>query len=100
MVKPKHRLYACTGFEWDAGNATKSWDRHDVSQSECEQVFFNQPLIVNRDRHHSDPEARYYGLGRTDASRLLFVCFTVRGVRIRVISARDTTPSETVRYES
>jgi len=100
MVRPKNSLKACTGFQWDDGNATKSWDSHDVSQSECEQVFFNQPLVVKRDKHHSDMETRYYALGRTDADRLLFVCFTVRGESVRVISARGMTPNEIARYES
>jgi uncharacterized DUF497 family protein len=100
MIKPRNRLQACTGFQWDEGNATKNWDKHDVSQPECEQLFFNQPLIVRRDSRHSELEARYYALGRTDADRLLFVCFAVRGDLIRIISARDMSPSEARRYES
>jgi len=52
MVRPKDRLEACTGFQWDDGNATKNWDGNDVSQAECEQVFFNQPLVVRRDNQY------------------------------------------------
>ena len=100
MVRPKDRLKACTGFQWDEGNAAKTWDRHDVSQAECEQVFFNCPLIVRRDRRHSQFESRYYALGRTDADRLLFVVFTVRADLVRVISARDMTESGRDRYQS
>jgi uncharacterized DUF497 family protein len=100
MVRPRDRLQACTGFQWDEGNATKNWDRHDVSQAECEDVFFNRPLVIRRDKRHSAAEARHYALGRTDTDRLLFVCFTIRADRIRVISARDMTPGETERYES
>ena len=100
MVKPGDRLAACTGFQWDDGNTTKNWDRHDVSRAEYEQIFFDQPLVVRRDSRHSTLETRYYALGRTDAYRLLFVCFTVRGELIRVISARDMTPNEIARYES
>ena len=98
MVTPKDRLRDCTGFQWDAGNATKNWEKHLVSQSECEQIFFNQPLIVKRDREHSQVEPRYYCLGRTDTNRLLFVVFTVREHLIRVISARDMTEFERRRY--
>lgn len=100
MVKPKDILHSCTGFQWDAGNATKNWDRHDVSQAECEQIFFNQPLIVKRDKGHLSFETRDFALGRTDADRLLFVCFTVRGELIRVISARDMTQNEAEYYET
>ena len=100
MVKPHDRLRDCTGFQWDSGNDTKNWDAHDVTCAECEQVFFNQPLVVRRDRAHARSETRYYALGRTDADRLLFVVFAVRGQLIRVISARDMTGGEKERYES
>ncbi len=100
MIKPRDMLNECSGFQWDEGNDTKNWDRHDVTCGECEQVFFNRPLIVKRDSEHSISEARYYALGRTDAERLLFVVFAVRGDLIRVISARDMTILEQKRYLS
>lgn len=100
MGKPKDSLRLCKGFQRDSGNATKNWDLHDVSQAECEQIFFNQPLIVKRDKGHSAFETRYYGLGRSDIDRLLFVCFTLRGDLIRVISARDMTQKEAEQYET
>jgi len=98
MVKPKNILTNCTGFEWDEGNFTKNWDRHNVSVGECEQIFFNKPLIVKRDKKHSRFENRYYVLGQTNAKRLLFAVFTVRKDKIRIISARDMTLVETKRY--
>ncbi|NOQ22904.1 MAG: BrnT family toxin [Candidatus Aegiribacteria sp.] len=98
MVKPRDRVKDCTGFEWDEGNATKNWEKHDVSQSECEQVFFNKPLIIRRDSAHSETESRYYVLGQTDSGRLLFVVLTIREKLIRVISARDMTKREERRY--
>lgn len=99
MVRPHDRLRDCTGFEWDDGNRTKNWEQHDVSESECEQVFFNRPLIARRDAAHSQMEARFYVLGRTDGGRLLFVAFTIRHDKVRVISARDMTRGETQRYQ-
>jgi uncharacterized DUF497 family protein len=98
MTKPKKILANCTGFEWDGGNITKNWDKHDVSAGECEQIFFNKPLFVKRDRRHSTLENRYYVLGRTNMNRLLFAVFTVRNDKIRIISARDMTESEIKRY--
>ena len=98
MVKPRDQLKQCTGFQWDEGNATKNWEKHDVSQSECEQVFFNRPLILRRDKKHSRMESRCFVLGQTDLRRLLFVVFTIRGDKIRVISARDMTLREEQRY--
>jgi uncharacterized DUF497 family protein len=90
-----------SGFDWDEGNARKSVDKHDVSQSEAEQVFFNQPLLVLADERHSQLERRYHLLGSTDDSRLLHVTFTLRasGTLIRVISARDMHRKERIFYE-
>jgi hypothetical protein len=93
------QLLKSTGFEWDEGNIDKNWIKHGVSPSECEQVFFNQQLVVADDVTHSDEEARWYALGRTDANRLLFVVFAIRKDRIRVVSARDMSLRERKVYQ-
>ncbi len=54
-------------FEWDEGNSRKSFEKHDVSQAEAEQVFFNEPLLIVKDVSHSSRETRLHALGRTDA---------------------------------
>lgn len=89
------------GFEWDAGNARKSVDKHSVSQSEAEQVFFNQPLLILEDQKHSQNEVRFHALGKTDDVRLLHITFTLRSAStlIRVISARDMHRKERTVYE-
>lgn len=89
-----HAFRDWVGFEWDEGNLLKNWEKHRVSASECEQVFFNRPLVAGPDEKHSTAEARHYALGVTDAGRRLFVVFTVRRKRIRVVSARDMNRSE------
>lgn len=88
------------GFDWDAGNARKNADKHDVRQSEAEQVFFNKPLLVLADDRHSRDEPRYHLLGSTDDNRLLHITFTLRagGTLIRVISARDMHRKERAVY--
>ena len=93
-------LQSCVGFEWDEGNAGKNWERHRVSDSECEEIFFNDPLVAVEDPDHSQHEPRYFALGRTDSGRHLFAAFTIRGEFIRVISARDMTRNELRRYRS
>lgn len=89
------------GFDWDQGNSRKSTDKHGVSQAEAEQIFFNDPLLVVDDPRHSEREARFHALGRTEAGRLLHVTFTLRDhdTLIRVISARPMHRKERVRYE-
>lgn len=88
----------CSGFQWDDANFDKSWSKHRASPFECEQIFFNRPLIVAPDKAHSGKEARSYALGQTDSGRRLFVAFTIRKCLIRVISARDMTRREIEEY--
>ena len=88
------------GFEWDEGNARKN-EKHGVSQSEAEQVFFDSRLLVVPDARHSQMEPRLHALGATIDGRLLHVRFTLRvnRTRIRVISARDAHRKERQIYE-
>lgn len=94
------QLADCAGFDWDEGNLLKNWERHRVSAAECEQVFFNRPLVAAPDIKHSTVEPRFYALGQTDSGRHLFVVFTVRERLIRVVSARNMSRTEQRRYES
>jgi len=93
-------LEKCVGFEWDDGNEGKNWEKHSVSDAECEEIFFNDPLVASTDSEHSQAEPRYLALGRTDAGRHLFVAFTIRRDLIRVIPARDMTKRELRSYLS
>ena len=95
----EHILKKCTGFDWDDGNSVKNWFKHLVSQRECEQVFFNKPIIITNDVKHSQIGMRYYLLGKTDNDRLLLIVFTVRETLIRIISARDMSKKERTIYE-
>ena len=87
-------LNSINGFEWDDGNLTKNWIKHQVSTIECEEIFFNLPLLLANDKKHSQEEERYYVLGQTNAGRTLFISFTIRTNKIRVISARDMSRKE------
>jgi uncharacterized protein len=93
-------LARCEGFQWDPGNTRKSVAKHGVSQSEAEQIFFNEPLLLLDDARHSEFEPRFHALGLTDDGRRLHVTFTVRdqGRLIRVISARDMSRTERTHY--
>jgi uncharacterized DUF497 family protein len=92
-------LENCEGFDWDEGNSNKNWHRHRVTDGECEEVFFNFPLIVANDRDHSGKENRFAALGRTDDHRRLFIAFAIRRSLVRIISARDMNKNENRRYE-
>jgi uncharacterized DUF497 family protein len=90
-----------TGFDWDSANAEKN-ESHLVAQSESEQIFFNEPLLILSDEKHSHNETRFHALGRTNDNRLLHVTFTLRKdlTEIRVISARDMHKKERAKYET
>lgn len=88
------------GFDWDKENSDKIWRKHKVSPFECEQDFFNQPLVVAPDEAYTHTEIRFYVLGRTDAERLLFLVFTTRRNLVRVISARDMSRAEREVYKN
>ena len=84
-------LARIVGFDWDRGNERKSRHKHSVGQSEAEQVFCDERLLIVGDAAHSRYERRFHALGIAASGRRLHVTFTLRseGTLIRVISARD-----------
>ncbi len=78
-------------FEWDAGNSGKNKRSHNVEDWECEEVFFDPKKAILKDKLHSDLEGRFILLGKTRQNRLLYLAFTLRNGKVRVISARDVT---------
>ena len=88
----------CEAFEWYEGNSQKNWHLHRVTDAECEEIFFNEPLLLARDDKHSQNETRYFVLGQTESGRMLFVAFALREKLIRIISAREMTRNEKRKY--
>jgi len=85
-------------FLWDSGNSNKNLIKHNVSDLECEEVFFDPYKVILRDKLHSGKEERLVLLGKTKSERLLFLVFTQRNGKIRVISARDVNKKEKFLY--
>lgn len=88
-----------TEFDWDEGNKDKNALKHNVSWFESEEVFFNFPILISEDKGHSKSETRYYALGKTNSEKRLFISFTLRKNKVRIISARDMTKKESMNYE-
>lgn len=95
MIKEFEKII---GFQWDKGNINKNLIRHKVENWECEQIFFNSPILLLEDQGHSNTEKRWAAFGKTEAGRLLVVIFTIRSDLIRVISARDMNKKERIYY--
>lgn len=86
------------GFQWDKGNL-EHIKKHNVNYRECEESFLNKPIIVNKDETHSQKEDRFRVYGRTDKKRLLFIIFTIRINKVRVISARNQNKNERKEFQ-
>ncbi len=86
-------------FEWDRGNLDKSYKRHGVTPNETEEIFLDENILISPDTKHSFSEIRIKAIGKTAEKKLLFVVFTKRGNKIRIISARLVNKKEKSNYE-
>ena len=86
-------------FEWDRGNRLKNWRRHGITSTECEEVFLNSAFPVGLQTDPPTSEDRYAVVGETWEQKPLFIVFTIRGSKIRVISARLMTRQEREDYD-
>ena len=86
-------------FEWDKGNFDKNLVKHNVTNREAEEVFENNLKFIFMDEKHSQREERYGLYGRTTAERLLFIVFTIKEKKVRIISARAMSQKERRVYE-
>lgn len=92
-------LLKIEGFDWDIANQEKNWLKHEVTWEECEAVFTDENLKLLEDIFHSKTEDRFIIIGKTRKQRLLYIAFTIRNNKIRVISARDINKKEIKLYE-
>lgn len=86
-------------FEWDSKKAAINLRNHGISFREASMVFRDAGSFTYDDAAHSHTEQRYVTLGMSDRGRVLVVAHTLRGDRIRIISARKATKSERKLYE-
>jgi hypothetical protein len=86
-------------FEWDPGKARANLRKHRVSFEEAATVFADPLAMTYPDPDHSDSEQRFITVGLSSEGQLLIAAHADRNDRIRIISARRTTPSEREHYE-
>ena len=84
------------GFEWDLGNIAKIQNRLDLGT--VEYAFHGRPYVA-LDTKHSASEQRWFLVNKIQ-TKCVFVVFTIRGEKIRVISARYMRAKEAKHYES
>lgn len=86
-----------TGFEWDEEKYAVNLSKHGVKFESAAEVFFD-PFFQTGDAS-VDNEKRDFIVGYSFSEKLLLVVFVERGIRTRIISARNVTPTERKLYE-
>lgn len=86
-------------FEWRDEKAASNWLDHGVRFETAREVFKDAFAIEWSDRGQDEGEDRFVTVGMVE-NRLLFVSYTMRGERIRIISAREAEPRERRRYHN
>jgi uncharacterized protein len=96
---PRESYRKLIKFIWDKGNKDKNWKKHKATNKESEEVFFDNKKKAFKDHLHFGKEERFRIIGKSKKNRLLFIVFTVRNEKIRIISARDINKKEVYLYE-
>jgi uncharacterized protein len=86
-------------FDWDSGNISKNYKKHNVTWAEAEEVFKNVPIVFFDDEKYSELEKRYIVFGKSNRQRLLVMSITIRINKIRIISIRDQNKKEKSIYK-
>lgn len=87
-------------YIWLPDVLVKLFVKHNVTQSEVEEVFFNRPKFRFVESGYRKGEDVYSASGQTDAGRYLIVLFIHKENNLALIlSARDMDQKERRRYE-
>lgn len=86
-------------FRWDVRKARANQQKHRVTFTEAETVFFNGLSKIHDDPDHSEGERRELIVGHSALGRLLIISFVEHNDYIRIINARKTTMREQHDYE-
>jgi hypothetical protein len=84
-------------FEWDDSKAAQNWRDHGVTFEMAREAFKDAFAVEWVDVGQDPTEERYAMIGMVE-NRLLLVAYTMRGERIRIISARKAEPYERRKY--
>ena len=94
------KLPGVLSFEWDKGNEQKNWLKHKVTSEEAEEAFDDEYRLLAEDiKHATRQEKRFILFAKTPTSRKLIIAFTMRGKKVRIISARPMNRKEVIVYE-
>jgi len=83
---------------WDPSKAKSNFQKHRIRFSDAESVLYD-PMALTVEDHDIEEEKRFVTVGSDSMGRIVLVVYTYRKNKIRLISARKTTPSERKHYE-
>jgi hypothetical protein len=86
-------------FEWDPKKDSANQRKHGVGFAEATAVFDDPLSVTIPDPDQTSDEERFVIIGMSSNRSLLIVVHTIRGERIRLISARPATKHERRNYE-
>ena len=86
-------------FEWDWNKEAANRRKHHVGFADASTVFGDPLSITIPDPDHAAGDERFLIIGMSGERKLLVVVHTMRGARIRIISARLATQHERRNYE-
>lgn len=83
-------------FEWDDGNLDHI-EIHGVTAEEAEEAILD-PRRRPASAYSTETEQRRALVGMTENGRILYVVYTMRSGRTRVVTARNATQAERRQY--
>lgn len=83
-------------FEWDSEKRQSNLKKHGVDFADARQIF-NGDILEIEDTRSNYGEERFLAIGVV-GDQVLAVVYTLRGEKIRLISARKATKDEREAY--
>jgi uncharacterized protein len=80
-------------FEWDSRKAAANLSKHGIDFGDAIAIFDDPMVGIEPDPRNYGGEMRYRAIGRV-GDTILFVCFTMRELGCRIISARRASRRE------
>jgi uncharacterized DUF497 family protein len=90
-------MYNEIKIEYDQQKAASNLKKHGVSFDEAVFALYD-PLALSLEDPDAAGEPRWLLVGISNQRRTLTVVYTLRGDRIRIISARPSTRNESKQY--
>lgn len=83
-------------FEWDENKNRRNHEKHGISFEDAREAFYD--LVLRKADNRKDyGELRYQALGNLRGN-VVFMVYTLRNEKIRLISVREASTTETRIY--